>query len=104
MPIVDTVLRLLLGDKTAISAHSSEPLEGLAVCREKAVPYSSLIFIYLFIYLFIENLSIGSAPDWNPRPFAPQNSALSHHRRHTLKNWSQSCNSFLKEVLFIIKD
>ena len=86
---MDTVLRLVLGDETAISALSSEPLEGLAVCRGKG---SSLFFIYYFF----KNLSIGSAPDWNPRPFAPQNSALSHHRRLTFKNWSPNCNSFLK--------
>ena len=42
---MDTVLRLLLGDETAISALSSEPLEGLAVCRGKG---SSLFFIYFF--------------------------------------------------------
>lgn len=43
---MDTVLRLVLGDETAISALSSEPLEGLAVCRGKG---SSLFFIYFFL-------------------------------------------------------
>ena len=106
---MDTVLRLLLGDETAISAHSSEPLEGLAVCRGKGSSlffnyYYYYLFVFLFCIFFFENLSIGSAPDWNPKPVAPQSSALSHHRRLTFKNWSRSCNSFLKEVLFVIKD
>lgn len=97
---MDTVLRLPLGDKTAISVYSSEPRERLAVCRGKG---RTLFFIYLY-YFFCKNLSIDSARDWNSKPFAPKNSALSHHRRLTFQNWSRSCNSFLKEVLFMIKD
>ena len=44
---MDTVLRLLLGDETAISAYSSEPREGLAVSRGKG---STLFFIYLYYF------------------------------------------------------
>ena len=53
--IVDTVLLFhCFGDETAISALSSEPLEGLAVCRGRG---NTLFFIYFY---FFKNLSIGS--------------------------------------------
>ena len=55
---MDTVLRLVLGDETVISAYSSEPREGQAVCRGKG---SSLFFIYF--YYFFKNLSIGLEPE-----------------------------------------
>lgn len=44
---MDTVLRLLLGDETAISAYSSEPREELAVCRGKG---STVFFIFFFFF------------------------------------------------------
>lgn len=61
---METVLRLPLGDETAISAYSSEPREGLAVCWGKG---STLFFMYF--YYFFKNLSIGSAPGLEPKTF-----------------------------------